>query len=130
MGKSKRTRSRPTKEIPRHRLTVGQELLVHGVVLALITLAGVWFLLGSQTLHRHGVVAAVDAATRTLILRIEPSGNPVSYVWTESTEFLDRDTPVRPDALVVGGQVVVVYRRLGLPFTATQVKMVGSPTDR
>lgn len=129
MGKSKRSRSQPTEEMPRHRLTVGQELLVHAVVLALITLACVWFLLGSQTLQRHGVVASIDAASRTLILRIEPSGNPVSYVWTESTEFLDRDTPVRSDSLVVGGRVVVVYRRLGLPFTATQVKMVSPPTN-
>jgi hypothetical protein len=102
---------------------------MHGVVLALITLACVWFLLGSQTLRRQGVVAAIDAERRTLILRVEPSGNPVSYVWTESTEFLDRDTPVRPDSLVVGGRVVVVYRRLGLPFTATQVKMVSPPTN-
>lgn len=130
MGKTKPTRSRPSKEAPRRWLSVGQVLLVHAVVIGLITLAGVWFLFGSRTLQRHGVVTAIDAASRTLILRTEPSRNPVRYVWTERTEFLDRDTPIRPDSLVVGGRVVVVYRGLGLPFTATQVKIVGTPTDR
>jgi hypothetical protein len=129
MGKSKRTRSRPTQEIPQHRLTVGQVLLAHAVAFALITLACVWFLFGSQTLYRRGVVAAIDAASRTLILHIEPSGNPVSFVWTEGTKFLHHDTPIRPDSLVVGGQVVVVYRRLGLPFTATKVTMLSPPAN-
>lgn len=123
MGKRKKRRSEAGEPVPKLGLYGGLQLLLFTAGCGLFAAATLGVLLSARTFHRHGVLAVVDAPARTFAVHTRRTGQWLTYTWNESTEFLEGEKRVSPEALSRGAKVVVYYRGgFFTPHTAVRVK--------
>lgn len=124
MGKRKKTKSGAVRPVPKLGLYGGLQLFLFVAGCGLFAVVTLGMILSTRIFHRHGVLAAVDAPARTLAVHNKPTGQWLTYTWNESTEFLEGQKRVPPEALVRGEKVVVYYRGgFFTPHTAVRVKL-------
>lgn len=122
MGKRKKTKSGAARSVPKLGLSGGLQLFLFIAGCGLLSTVTLGMLLSTRTFHRHGVLAAVDAPAKTLAIQNKPTGQWLTYTWNESTEFLEGEKRVPPEALLRGAKVVVYYRG-GFFTTHTAVRV-------
>jgi hypothetical protein len=130
MGKSRvRKSSRQGRGKKEPRLSVGQTLLFHGLgYLAVFLVVFTWLLPGGQH-HAHGVVTGVDAPSKTLTVRLDATGFPKTYAWSEATAFMSTGERVRPESLVAGTRVEIVSSGSKPPYLAARVQVLARPGE-
>lgn len=128
MSRRDRRKSSRAKPLPKLGLHGALQLFLLPTSIGLLAAVTLGMMLSARIFHRHGVLAAVDLPARSLAVLTKPTGQRITFTWNESTEFLEGETKVPPEALLAGAKVVVFYRgSLFTSHTAVRVKWKVQP---